>query len=91
MSPEDFANQDAPLGLWPENLLPFTVFLSCSTQWRMGFGGPTGLDYTVLPTVLRLRGIPRADWPDLFDDLRTLEAEALAVMHADKPADKKDA
>lgn len=53
-----------------------------STQWRSGFGGPTGLDYGALPSVLRLQGVPRADWSDTFECIRVLEAEALRVMHA---------
>lgn len=27
------------------------------TQWRMGFGGATGLDYQALDTVARVQGI----------------------------------
>lgn len=46
----------------------------------MGPGGPSGLDYGVIPTVLRLAGIPRPDWPAMFDDLRILERGALKEM-----------
>ena len=31
--------------LWPENVPAWRFFRSCSTQWRHGFNGPTGLDY----------------------------------------------
>lgn len=56
------------------------VFIAMTTQWRAGFAGPTGLDYNALPTVLRLQAIPRRDWPEMFADLRVLEAEALTTM-----------
>lgn len=53
-----------------------------STQWRTGFGGATGLDYTALPVVRAAQSppIPDDDWPDVFDALRVLEGEALTVM-----------
>lgn len=80
LSAEDFAGNDAPLGLWPDSLQAITLFSALSTQWRISFNGPTGLDYNVLPTVLRLHGIHRRDWPAMFDDIRAMEAEALKTM-----------
>lgn len=53
------------------------------TQWRMGPGGPVGLDYGAIPSVLRLMRVKREEWPDLFDDLRVIEREALKEMHKD--------
>lgn len=50
------------------------------TQWRIGMNGATGLDYNVLPAVMRLQSIPRKDWPDTFESVRVLEAEAMQVM-----------
>ena len=34
--------------VWPENWVPFKVFNKVSTQWRVGAGGATGLDYSVV-------------------------------------------
>ena len=51
-----------------------------ATQWRIGMSGATGLDYNVLPAVMRLQSIPRKDWPDTFECVRVLEAEAMTVM-----------
>lgn len=56
------------------------TFITSATQWRVGMSGATGLDYGALPTVLRLTGVPRADWPQVFDDLRLMEDAALAQM-----------
>lgn len=66
--------------VWPDNWDVVGLFTSVGTQWRTGFAGATGLDYSVLPAVLRLRGLKRSTWPDLFDDLRVMEAEALSAM-----------
>ncbi|SPY58735.1 Uncharacterised protein [Pseudomonas aeruginosa] len=43
--------------------------------------GPTGLDYGVLQDILRLRGVPRAQWSELFDAVQTMEAVALTTIH----------
>lgn len=59
-----------------------------STQWRVGPGGVIGLDYQVIPMFLRLRRVPRARWEALIDDLRTMEAEALAVLAEERERDK---
>jgi len=56
------------------------VFIVMDTQWRVAFGGRTGLDYNVLPAVMRMHGIPRSQWHDVFECLRVMEGEALQVM-----------
>lgn len=62
----------------------FEAFVSLGTQWRIGVSGPSGLDYGVIPGVLRLSGIPEDGWPPLFEDLRIMEDAALTVMHEGK-------
>jgi Phage related hypothetical protein (DUF1799). len=53
------------------------------TQWRVGAAGATGLDYGVLPVVLRINRVPRDEWPDLFEGIRTMESAALEQMHSE--------
>ena len=65
------------------------VFLAMQTQWRTGMAGATGLDYAALPAVLRLTGLPRAQWPQVFDDLRDMEGEALTHFREVADAAKK--
>lgn len=60
--------------------MAYNAFVAMTTQWRTGFGGVIGLDYNVLPTVFRLTGVPRKDWPETFECLRFMEAEGLKVM-----------
>ena len=71
---------DTAAHVWPENLPAVNAFIALSTQWRVGMAGATGLDYNVIPAVLRLQSIPRADWPEVFDGLRIMESEALEIM-----------
>lgn len=66
--------------MFPDNLAAVTTFLAMSTQWRVGAAGATGLDYTALPAVLRMRDVPRDEWPDLFEQLQIIETEALTIM-----------
>jgi hypothetical protein len=54
------------------------LFRELRTQWQVGgLGVPVGLRYEVLPFLLRLQGVPRADWPVLLDHLRVMEGAAL--------------
>lgn len=71
---------DTAVGIWPDNLAAVNVLIAMATQWRVGMAGPIGLDYNVLPAVFRLQAIPRKDWPDTFDCVRILEAEAMNTM-----------
>lgn len=66
--------------LFPENQQAWDLFEAVRTQWRTGMAGPTGLDYQVIPTVLQLRGIPRRQWKDLFEDIRTMEFAVLELQ-----------
>ena len=77
LSPDDY---EETFEVWPDNWKSFLVMDSMWTQWRMGACGATGLDYGVLPNVMRLVGVPAKDRPGVFQDIRVMEAEAIAVM-----------
>ena len=70
--------------LWPDNLHAVNTFTSMLTQWRAGAAGLIGLDYGVLRDVLRFTLVPRSEWPQVFDDLRVMEDEALKVLREKK-------
>lgn len=71
---------EAAVEVWPENLPAVNAFIAMSTQWRVGGFGATGLDYNAAPPVFRFIQIPEEEWPDTFDGVRTMEAEALKIM-----------
>lgn len=50
------------------------------TQWRVGFAGPTGLDYAVLFGLMDMHAVPASDRPQLLADVQVLEAAALKSM-----------
>lgn len=69
------------IGVWPENWQSVGFFMDyCRTQWRVGMGGATGLDYTAVLACLRTLRLPRAEFDSMFADVRTMEAAALGAM-----------
>lgn len=52
-----------------------------ATQWRHGMNGPTGLDYSALPVVLKLEAVPKKNQQDVFDCIRAMEGAALCEIH----------
>lgn len=50
------------------------------TQWRMGFNGPVGLDYNVLPMMIKQLGVPKKERRRVFDDVMVMERAALMVL-----------
>lgn len=81
---EDDFDCDA-VEVWPENWRAYEVFDALAGQWRfrssgMGPAVPIALDRVAIPPTLELLGVPRVDWPQLFDDLRVMEGAALSAM-----------
>lgn len=64
----------------PENALATEFFFLVSTQWRMSFAGPVGLDYSALHAVMGYRQIRNKDRADLFSRVRAIEHAALGEM-----------
>lgn len=70
--------------VWEENYPAFNVFNALGTQWRYSMNGITGLDYNVIPNVLKLLGIQRNEWTQIFDDIRIMESAALVEINKSK-------
>ena len=73
-----------PVEVWPSNIETVNVFVAMATQWRVAMGGCTGLDYNALPGVMRIEGVPRANWPEVFEGIRIMEDEALKTMRENR-------
>lgn len=48
---------DPRFHLWAENREALHVWLGVQTQWRVGMGGATGLDYAGVEAYLRMRSV----------------------------------
>ena len=75
LTAEDVAEPDYEL--WPDTEPSVMVFAAMRTQWRVGMNGPTGLDYGVLPLVMKMEGVPVRDQTHVFNDIRYMERAAL--------------
>ena len=67
--------------LWPECELPISIFSRVSTQWRVGAGGPIGLDYNVVYRELDDAEIVGDDRKELMAAIRVIESAALDIIH----------
>lgn len=72
--------------IFPDNLLAVVLFEAMRTQWRTGFAGPTGLEYSVLPTLFQLHDVKRSKRRQLFDDVRAMEIEVLSMFAEQRPS-----
>lgn len=73
---------DSLFPVYEENARALEYFLSLATQWRMTFGGITGLDYASVDALFKIRGVKQAERSDLFADLQTMERAALPLLNA---------
>lgn len=76
---EDVANNDV-VEIWPENWLPYEVFLRMRSQWHQGMGGATGLVYSSLDAVMRRSKVSEEEYDDVFDAVQVMEYAALNDM-----------
>ena len=66
--------------VWPDNAQAVNAYIAMDTQWRMS----GGMDYSVLPVVLRMQSVPRSDWSDTFECLRVMEGEAIRIRESQR-------
>jgi hypothetical protein len=65
----------------PPNWPALMVFLALDTQWRRSQQGRRlGIDYTAIEPVLRLKGVPRKKWQDVFWRLQVMELAAVEAL-----------
>ncbi|WP_205880070.1 DUF1799 domain-containing protein [Lampropedia aestuarii] len=76
IKPEDYQDHDV-LAVWPENSDAVEFFLEyCTTQWRIGMAGATGLDYTAVIAALQFVQANK----EMFEQVRCIERGALNAM-----------
>jgi hypothetical protein len=75
-----FSAEATAVEVWPENWAALELFSAISTQWRVGMGGATGLDYTALPVVMDMQDTAPEHRRERFDEIRVMERAALDVM-----------
>ncbi len=69
--------------VFEENKDAVNLFVLCDTQWTVGLSGRTGLNYSVLLSLMELYSIK--DRREVFEDVRTMEIAAINAL-AKEPA-----
>ena len=70
--------------VWPDNHAAFSLFNALGTQWRVGMGGATGLDYNVMYRKMDRLALSTEDYDELERDIQIMESAALAYMQQKK-------
>ncbi|EOY5415860.1 DUF1799 domain-containing protein [Cronobacter turicensis] len=83
LTADDF--DDEVIEVWPDCWDAFCIFQACATQWRAGANGATGLDYNVLPWLMKLHGVE--DEAAALRDIRVMERAALNTIYKDQGAE----
>ncbi|ADP17337.1 hypothetical protein AXYL_04017 [Achromobacter xylosoxidans A8] len=67
--------------VWADLAPAFDLFARNHTQWRVGAGGPVGLDYNALYSDMDRRGVDLAQQDEIMGTLRSIERAALEFLH----------
>jgi hypothetical protein len=76
---------NAPLRIFPCNWDTLNVWCALWNQWRVlpgqdGKAVRLGLDWGQAESALRLAGIHRRKWPQIFDGLQAMENQAILIF-----------
>lgn len=84
MADEAEAYKPQSFGIWPENALTVRVFFDLEHLWieKQTPDGlrPQGLDHGQIKHTLKLLNVKRRRRPQIYNDLKIMETEAIEVM-----------
>ena len=78
----DYTDDDVEV--WAEHWQAVQLFIQMGTQWRTGFGGAIGLDYSVLAQLMDWQQIEPSERNMIFEQIRVMESTALNVMYEER-------
>jgi hypothetical protein len=79
---------EADFEVWEENWLTLNLFFQLQTQWRVGMGGATGLDYSAIPVLFDLYGVE--DRVEVFEGIQVCEVELLLIWQEKNKSGSKN-
>jgi hypothetical protein len=79
LSEADYA-ADADVEVWPENWDAILLFHSMRSQWRVGPGGPFGLDYNVLYRKMDRMNLTPERYDELEAEIQIMENAAVEEL-----------
>ncbi len=76
---------------WPETAPIWAIWGKVANQWRAGGGGAFALDYNTLFYVMDRMRLSAEEHEELFEDIRVIEAEVLAIWSEQREAEEEEA
>ena len=76
--------------LWPDNVLAWNCWQGVQTQWRVGMGGATGLDYAGVRAFLDEQQLAGDERRDVFAGIQACERATLEVWAEQRERDEAD-
>jgi hypothetical protein len=76
--------------LWPDNLLAWRCWQGVQTQWRVGMGGATGLDYAGVRAFLDEQDLQRDERREVFAGIQACERATLEVWAEQREREQAD-
>lgn len=83
---DDCKKERGTKGLTFRQMEALRLWQAAQTQWRVGFGGATGLDYA---GVAALADVLEVDFPWVFDLVQRLEVDQLTTWRKEAEARSK--
>ena len=76
--------------LWPDNLLAWRCWQGVQTQWRVGMGGATGLDYAGVRAFLDEQDLQRDERREVFAGIQACERATLEVWAEQREREQQE-
>ena len=86
---------DQPAGervayLWPDNVRAWSCWQGVQTQWRVGMGGATGLDYAGVRAFLDEQDLQRDERREVFAGIQACERATLDVWAEQREREQQE-
>ena len=86
---------DQPAGeraayLWPDNVRAWNCWQGVQTQWRVGMGGATGLDYAGVRAFLDEQDLQRDERREVFAGIQACERATLDVWAEQREREQQE-
>ena len=86
---------DQPAGervayLWPDNVRAWSCWQGVQTQWRVGMGGATGLDYAGVRAFLDEQDLQRDERREVFAGIQACERATLEVWAEQREREQQE-
>ena len=76
--------------LWPDNLLAWRCWQGVQTQWRVGMGGATGLDYAGVRAFLDEQQLAGDERREVFAGIQACERATLEVWAEQREREQQE-